>query len=182
MYITRAADGPCIAKSLGYCINGLNNGFLSLSLRRTGTALPEGTSGQNCASPRAHVFGGKVLASEVSQVVIDIGGVNRLALSGGINVLKKLIAWQILTPFHNRGEATVVETHHVVYPALATKVKLQRCPRNFHVPVPHRRQAKRTISARIFEIANADKGGLKELHHGGQYFFAWQTREGHILL
>jgi hypothetical protein len=51
------------------------------------------------------------------QVVIDIGGVNRLALAGGIDVLKKLIPWQLLAPFHNGGEATVVETHRVILPA-----------------------------------------------------------------
>src|SRR4029453_2120414 len=125
MHITRAADGPCIAKALGHRINGLDNVVLSFSLGRTGTALPEGTSGQDRASPCAHVFGCKVLASELSQVVIDIGRVNRLALAGGIDVLKKLISWQLLTSFHNRGEATVVETHCVILPAFATKVKLQ---------------------------------------------------------
>src|SRR4029434_1161754 len=72
MHITRAADGPCIAKAFGHRINGLANVLPSFSLGRTGAALPEGTSGQDRASPRAHVFGCKVLASELSQVVIDI--------------------------------------------------------------------------------------------------------------
>jgi len=182
MYITRAADGPSIAKALGHCINSLDNVLLSFSLGRRGAALPEGTSGQDRTSPRAHVFGCKVLASELSQVVIDIGRVNRLALTGRIDVLKKLIAWQLLAPFDNRGEATVVKTHGVILPALATKVKLQRCPRNLHVPVPQRRQAKRTISARIFKIANANESSLQEPHHGSQHFFAGQAGERHILL
>ena len=93
MHITRAADDPCIAKAPGHRINGLDDVLLSFSLGRTGAALPEGTSGQDCAGPRAHVFGRKVLASELSQVIIDIGRVNRLARAGGIDVLKKLISW-----------------------------------------------------------------------------------------
>jgi hypothetical protein len=93
MHITRAADGPCIAKALGDCINGLDDVLLGLSLGRAGAVFPEGTSGQDCASPRAHILGREVLASALSQVVINIGGVKRLALTGGIDVLKKLISW-----------------------------------------------------------------------------------------
>jgi len=66
MHITHAADGPCIAKALGHCINGLDNVLPGFSLGRIGAALPEGTSGQDRASLRAHVFGCKVLASELS--------------------------------------------------------------------------------------------------------------------
>jgi hypothetical protein len=121
--ITRTADGPCIAQALGHCINGLDNVLLGFRLRRPGAAFPEGTSGQDGARPRAHVLGRAVLARELVQVVIDIGGVNRLALAGGIDVLKKLIPWQLLAPFHNGGEATVVETHRVILPAFAAKVK-----------------------------------------------------------
>src|SRR5215831_19076437 len=98
MHIARAADGPCIAQALGYGIDGLDDMLVGFSLGRPGAAFPEGTSGQDRASPRAHVLGREVLASELSQVVIDIGGVNRLALAGGIDVLKKLISWQILAP------------------------------------------------------------------------------------
>jgi hypothetical protein len=106
-----------------YCINGLDNVLLGFRLRRPGAAFPEGTSGQDGARPHAHVLGRAVLARELVQVVIDIGGVNRLALAGGIDVLKKLIPWQLLAPFHNGGEATVVETHRVILPAFAAKVK-----------------------------------------------------------
>ena len=181
MHIARAADGSCIAQALGYCINGLDDVLLGFSLGRIEAALPEGTGGQDRASPRAHVFGRKVLASELSQIVIDIGGVNRLALSSGIDVLKELMAWQILAPFHNRGEATVVETHRVVYPAFATKVKLQRCPRNLHMPVPQRRQAKRVL-ARAYSRLPTRMRVVQEPHHGGQHFFAGQARTCHILL
>jgi hypothetical protein len=149
MHITRAAYGSCIAEALGYRINGLDDVLLGFCLGCARAALSEGASGQDRAGPRAHILGREVLASDLSQVVIDIGRVNRLALAGGIDVLKKLISWQILASFYNCSEATVVETHGVLFPALATKVKLQRCPRDFHVPVPQRRQAKRTIRARI---------------------------------
>jgi hypothetical protein len=142
MHITRTTDGTCIAEAPGYRINGLDDVLLGFCLGCTRTTLSEGASGQDRASPRAHIFSREVLASDLSQVVIDIGRVNRLALAGGVNILKKLIAWQILAPFHNRGEATVVETHRVIYSTFATKVKLQRCPRNLHVSVPQRRQAK----------------------------------------
>jgi hypothetical protein len=181
MHIARAADSSCIAQALGHRVNSLDDVLPGFSLGRTGAALPEGTSSQDCAGPRAHVFGRKVLASELAQVVIDISRVKRLTLASGIDVLKKLMAWQILAPFYNRGEATVVETHYVILPALAAKVKLQCCPRNFHVPIPKRRQAKRAISTHIFKIANANEGGLQEPYHGGQDFFAWQARERHIL-
>src|SRR5262245_42403497 len=142
MHITRAADSPCIDQALCDRINGLDDVLPGFSLGRTGAALPEGTSSQDCAGPRTHVFGRKVLTSELAQVVIDISRVKRLALAGDIYVLKKCIAWQILAPFYNSGEATVVEMHCVILPALAAKVKLQCCPRNFHVPVPQCRQAK----------------------------------------
>ena len=75
-----------------------------------------------------------------------------------------------------------MKTHRVVYPALATIVKLQRCPRNLHVSVSQRRQAKRAVGAGIFEIANANEGGLKEPYYGGQHLCAGQARERHVLL
>jgi hypothetical protein len=50
------------------------------------------------------------------------------------------------------------------------------------VAVPERRQAKRTVRARIFQVANADERRLQEPYHGGQHFGAGQARERHILL
>ena len=46
MHITRATDSPCIAQAPGYCIDGLDDTLLGLSLGRTGAALAEGTNGQ----------------------------------------------------------------------------------------------------------------------------------------
>jgi hypothetical protein len=74
-----------------------------------------------------------------------------------------------------------METHRVGYPTFATKVKLQSCPRNLHVPVPERRQAKRTIRARILKIANTNERSLQEPHHGGQHSFAGEAGERDIL-
>jgi hypothetical protein len=141
MDVTGAADGPCVAQSLGDRLHGLDDALRGLAWSCTRAILAEGIGSQEGASPRAHVFGRKVLSRVVSQVVIDIGGVNRAALSSSIDVLKQFLAWQILTPFDNRGEAPVVETHRVVFPTLATKGKLQRRPRYLHVSISERRQA-----------------------------------------
>ena len=72
MYITFATDSFGVTKMPGSNFNGLAHVFPGLCLRLELPQPLQCLGGKNSARPGSEVFGGKVLPSNLPQVVVDI--------------------------------------------------------------------------------------------------------------
>src|SRR4029077_5428227 len=99
--------------------------------------------------PRSKVFGGEVLTGDLAQIAIDVVRVDLPSRSVLVDVLEEHLAGQLFATFDDPGDAAIGDPDLDVPPALAAKYEADGCPMHLHVAVAQRRQAKRSVVARV---------------------------------
>lgn len=98
------------------------------------------------------------------------------------DILKKLVAWQVLTPLYDSCEPVVFKINGVLDATLAAKLKTYFSSVNVHMSVFQCCQTERTVFARVLFVTDADGSDLEKTHDGGQHFFPWEAGKGQIAL
>ena len=186
MDVALAADGGCVAETLGNVLDRLDDVSLRLGLGGEGLELLQHGVGENCACPGAEVFGGEAGVNggrgDLTQVIVDVGGINGVALAFMVEILEELVAGDIKTAANDGGEAAVAEVNRVFDAALAFEAEVERGALDGDVAVAHGGEAVGVVGAGVLFIADADEGGLHEADDGGEDFGARHVGEGKVML
>ncbi len=97
-----------------------------------------------------------------------------------VEILKQLLARQILAFPDDPGEARVVNAYLVNDAGLAAKVEIQLRAGNFHVPVFHRRQSDGAVLLGVFLVADTDQRLLQKCDNGGKHLLPRQAGQAQI--
>src|SRR5205807_7983349 len=87
-------------------------------------------------------------------------------------VLEELLTGKLLELRDDPREPPVAQPDLVLLPALAAKTKDDPRPADVDVAIPQRRQAERSVRARVFLVADADRGLLQEAYDRREHLFA----------
>src|SRR5260370_5184859 len=87
-----------------------------------------------------------------------------------VDVLKQVLAGQVLEFGNNFGGALVGHINLVLAPALAAKTKTQFRAFDLDMSIFHGCEPKRFVFARVLLIADTDGGAFKQLHDRRQHF------------
>src|SRR5579885_226276 len=125
MHIALAADCGCVSQALRNYFDCPHNVFFSLSVRIKRPKFPERNHSKHSASPGSKILCREILTCDLPQVLVHIGGINRLTIATIVNVLKKFIPGNVLTALHNFGEPAITDFHRMVLATLTTKMETQ---------------------------------------------------------
>src|ERR671912_711871 len=92
-----------------------------------------------------------------------------------LDVLEKLLAWQIATVLHDAGQTTIVDTDRVPLAALAAELEPHGRSAHGDVLVLQRRQSKRAVRPGVLFVADADRAALEQLHDRREDLVASET-------
>ncbi len=103
-----------------------------------------------------------------------------MGLTVGINILKQLIARQVLAAADDASKPCIAQVNGMILAALAAKVEVRGFALNVYVLVVQGSQAERLVFSRIGFVADADMGFFQEAHDGGQHLLAGQAVPGKV--
>ena len=121
-------------------------------------------------------------SGDLAQVLIDVAGIDALPMAIVIEILKQLLARQLLAVLHDAGDASVRDRYRVRHAALAAKFEAQLGAGHLDVSSSERREAERPVVACVFIAADADQRLLEQPHDRRQDFVPRQRRCGDVLL
>ncbi len=126
------------------------------------------------------VLGREVLAGQLAQVGVDVGGLDDARLALVVHIAKEHLARQILAAQHHAREAPIVDLHRVLDAALAPEMKADVRAAHVDVLFAQRRQAEGAVGARVLLVADADQRDLEEPHHRRQHLLAREARAAEL--
>src|SRR5437867_858576 len=178
MDVALAADRDRIAKVSG------NLGELALDTPwfPGGGLGGQGKSGEHGATPGAEVLGGELPAADLSQVLVDVGGIDDLRLALVVDVLEELVTGQLLTVTDHTGQPSIREVDSMTLPSLAAELEAQRGTLNGDVLGAQRREPIGMVLSRVLFVPDSDQRGLEQTDDRGQHLFPRQMRTAEILL
>jgi hypothetical protein len=159
--IALAADGRSVPKSLGHAFDCLHEVSLRFGFRGKAFELLQRQGREHRAGPRAKILGGKFFAGDLANVRVYVIGLHVLLLTVPVNVLKQLLARQILHAAYDGSEPCVVQLDFVAFAALAFEREAQPVALHFHVSVVHRAEPERAVGARVLFVADANQRRLE---------------------
>lgn len=180
MDVAAAADRGRVAELARHILDGADDVLLRLFLGRELLELPQRQRGQHRSRPGAKILRGKSGADDGAQVFVHVVGFHVLNLAVGIEVLKQLLARQLLGAADDARHARIVQGDVMTDAALALEGKPHRAARDPHVAVEHRAEAEGSVLPGVFLVAHADERGLQQAHHGGEDLLAPEAAPGEV--
>src|SRR5581483_7218188 len=123
----------------------------------------------------AEILARKLLAGDGLKIGVDVGRLDRVRRAIVADVVKQRLAGQLLHAAHDARKSRIGERHFVTHTALAAEAKAQLRTAHAHLPLAQRRQAERSVLARILLVADANESTLQQTHHGGEHLLARQA-------
>jgi len=133
MDVRAAANGRCVAESLGDVANRAHNVFSGLARRSRRREVLQCGRRQNAARPRAKVLRGEVRAGDLAQIGVDVVRANAANLAAFVEVLKELLTGNLLAAADDAREAWIANIDFPHFAALAPEAKTQPRRRDPHV-------------------------------------------------
>jgi len=177
MDVALAADGFGVAEDVGDGFDGLDDISFGLALRTRGFEKTERVGGEGGAGPGAEIFGGEILAGDFAEVVVDFLAGDAVGGAVAVDVLKQLVAGEVLAAADDFGQARVMEIDGVFDAAFAFEMEVDFRAVDFHVVVAEGGEAEMVVGLGVFIVADADEGFFEEAHDGGHDFFAREAGE-----
>jgi hypothetical protein len=172
VHVALAGDRGRVAELARGTLDRPRDVALGLPRRLEGGDLLQRERGQHRARPRAEVLRGELLARDLLQVGVDVGGVDRLSHAVLGDVLEQLVARQLLAAANDACQPLIANADLVLLAALAREAKPQLRAVDVHVPRAHGREPERAVGPRILLVADTDQRRLQQPHDGGQDLFA----------
>ena len=101
----------------------LDNVSFDLRLRLTFGAIAQRAGCHQGTRPGAKILGAKFCAGDLAQIFIDIARFNGNRRAGFVDILKQLVAWQILATFDDPRQALILQIDRMFDAALTAKLK-----------------------------------------------------------
>jgi len=153
-----------IAEAPAYCpmvcdlFDGADHGALSLRFCIEQLEFLQGESGEICRGPCPEIFRRNLLAADFAEVIIDVGGVDRMSASFLVDILEQLVAGQITAIPDDPRQPAIIDVALVPDAAFAAEAQMDAIAFNLDVPTAQGRQAKALVRLRVFGIADAKQG------------------------
>ena len=176
MDVALAAHGNGVAETLRDGLNRARDVALRFGLRLERPKCSQRRGGHQRARPRPKIFRGEFGAGDLLEILVDVGRVDQLPLTGFVDVLKELVAGQIAACLDDLREPPVLEIDGVPDTALAAELEAQRRSVDLRVLVAHRRQTERMIVAGVLLVADPDQRLLEQLHDRREHLLPRQPR------
>src|SRR6187551_1506608 len=119
MNIAFPANRFGIAQLLGDAFDGPNYIAFALGIRRSGFECLQCSRSQHRPGPGAEILGAEFFAGNLPDVLVNIAGIYSTPLAIIIDVLKQLVARQILATLDDPGQAPVTDIESMLDAALA---------------------------------------------------------------
>src|SRR2546425_9795936 len=166
-----------VAENLGH---GADRGFdvrLSLLSVLECFLRIEGDRGQNRSRPGPKIFGAEIFAGNFAEVLIDVLRSDVADFAAIIEILKQILAGQILQLGNDFRDAPVGHIDFMLASALAAKTETQFRAFDLDMSIFHGREAERFVFARVLFVADANERPLEQLHDRRQYLVSWEPRQ-----
>src|SRR5581483_3686058 len=142
-----------------------------------GADLLERGEGEEGAGPGAEVLGGEVVAADLAQVGVHVGGGDVADDALLVLVAEQLLAGHVLAAAHDAGDAGVLHLDLVLDAGLAAEAEPHAGAPHFGVVVADGGEAVGAVLPRVLGVAHAGVGGLQEADHGGEDLLARDAGE-----
>jgi len=156
--------------------------LLCLGVGRAPAEIAQSDGAFHSSGPRAKIARRERLACGIPQVIVHITGRNATRSSGLIDVLKQMLAGQVVTLPHNPCQAPVCDLHLVLHSALAGEVEAERRALYLHVLVAKCGQAVGVVFGSRFFIADPHPRYVQQPYEGRQQFLPRHPRQRQILI
>ncbi len=177
MDIALTANAGCIAQSGGDRFHHTDDRSFGMRRRSAGIFELERLRGEQRGGPGAKIFRSEVFSGDFVQVFIDVGRTDRLAPAFVVEVLKQVLAGQVLAFPDNVRQARICQIDLMLFSALTAESKANRRAMNVGMAIPKRGQAKRSIRARIFIVSNANQRVFQEADQCGENLLSRHPRK-----
>src|SRR5207248_7732627 len=155
-------DRARMSKLARDAVDGRDDVALRLVLRIEGRGLAQCACGKDCSGPGTEILGREVFAGDFADVLVHIIRGDSAALPLGVDVLKELLARELLAAFDHARHATIRDPHGDFAPALALEEKTHGRPPDVDVAAAQRGQAEGVILPRVLLVADAQIRGLQQ--------------------
>src|SRR5581483_6190527 len=175
MHVALEADRSRVAEPRRHPIDRARDlafGGGSISRRPT---FEQRLDGARRPLPRSKIFGGELFARDAMQVVVHVGGVDAVARARIVDVLKQLVARQLLASPDDARQPPVGDVDGAALVRLPAKLEMERGAVDVDVAIAQRGEPERSVLARVLFVADANQAGLEEAHHGGQHLLAGEA-------
>ena len=122
--VAGAADGGRVAQCFGDLLDRVPERRADLGPRRPATRA-ERAEREHRPGPRPEVLGRDLCPGGLTEVVVDVGRLDRARLAVAVEVLEQLLAGEVLAALDDPGDAPVAHADRVELAALAAKSKAQ---------------------------------------------------------
>jgi hypothetical protein len=119
-----AADRRRVAEALG---DGFDCGYdilFGLRIGVGGFEFAQQATGKDGASPGAEVLGGKVLLGDLTEIFVNVGSVDGVAIAVVVEILEELVAGKVAALLNDACEAAILKIDGVFDPLLPWKLKV----------------------------------------------------------
>jgi hypothetical protein len=136
---------------------------------------------QHRSRPGAEVLGRERLSRDLLQIGVDVRRIDRLPFAFLVDVLKEMLARDLLARAHDPRQPSVAQRDAVLPAALAAVFEDELRARKVDVAVAHGGKPVAAVLAGVFLIADPDERDLQKAHHGRQDLLAGQPAARLIL-
>ena len=142
MNVAFSANRRRVAENLGHSADRRIDVRLRLLLCLEFLLRIQGDRAQDCSRPCPEIFGAEIFAGNFAEVLIDVLRSDVAYFPGIIEILKQILAGQILQLGNNSRDAPVGHIDFMFMPALAAKTETQFRAFDLDMSIFHGREAK----------------------------------------
>jgi hypothetical protein len=175
MDIAFAANRWRVSETLGDLLNRANDILLRLGCRVEQLELSKRQRGQHRSGPGSEVLCGKVLAADLTKVIVHVARPDSSLLAVIVDVLEQLLAREFLAPADDLRQPPIIKVDRTPHAALPAELETETRTANGDVIVAQRCQPKRVVGSRIFGIADTDQCRCQEPNDRREHLFPSQS-------
>src|SRR5205085_129722 len=156
VHIGFAADRGRIAQHVG---DLLEHRLQADALLAGGADLREG---EHARAPGPEMLGGEILARGLANVIVDVGGGDRVRLAVVVQILEQVLAGQVLALLHDPAERRVGDPELPLDAAFRLEAHLHGPAGHFRMAAAERGGAIALVRLRVSLVADADAAAVEQ--------------------
>src|SRR5438067_6021613 len=182
MDVALLADRRCVPQRIGNPGYGADDFLLAILAFRARLTLAQEADGQDGTGPGPEILGAEILAGDLSKVGVDVIRFDAPRLPVLVQVLKQLLAGEILAALDDAGQAAVGEADRMSPSTLTSELEADGRPVDVRVPAAQRCETEGTVLLAVFLVADPDARLLEEADDRGQDLRPGDARPAKVLL
>src|SRR5271154_3007832 len=154
---------------LCHLFDGTHHRLLLLCLGIEKLELLQCESRKIGGGPGPKILCGNLLTADLSQVIVDVRGIDRMPPAFIVDVLKQLVAGEVPAIFDDASQPPVVNIGFVPDVSLPSKAQMNAGAVDLDMPVAQCRQAIALVCPGVFAVTDPEERDLHQPDDGGEY-------------